>query len=132
MHRQVFGDPQPVRPLTPRVGASRLSDAEVLERARNARNGAEFERLFAGDLGIYSSRSEADLALVSRLLFWTSGDAHQADALFRQSGLMRSKWDRKSGAGTYGQRTITYALRSASDLYKPRPTAAYTVRVEVA
>ena len=29
LHRQVFGDPQPVRPLTPRVGASRLSDAEV-------------------------------------------------------------------------------------------------------
>jgi len=43
----------------------------------------------AGDVLGYPSPSEADLALVSLLAFWTGGDAVRIDALFRSSGLMR-------------------------------------------
>jgi primase-polymerase (primpol)-like protein len=44
------------------------------------------------------------------LMFWCSGDLDRVDRLFRQSGLMRDKWDRKTGEDTYGAKTIL-ALR---------------------
>lgn len=39
----------------------------------------------------YGSQSEADLALCNKLAFWTSRDAGQIDAIFRQSKLYRAK-----------------------------------------
>jgi putative DNA primase/helicase len=67
-----------------------LDDHELLKRAFGARNGAELEHLWRGEWeGRYGSRSEADLALVGGLAFWTGPDEARLDALFRQSGLMR-------------------------------------------
>jgi hypothetical protein len=88
-------------------------DADVLERARNAANGAKFDRLWRGNYGEYPSQSEGDLALCSLLVFWTDGDLGQADRLFRQSGLFRPKWDEPhAGNGqTYGQITLQKALQ---------------------
>jgi putative DNA primase/helicase len=69
----------------------------------------------AGDVSGYPSPSEAHLALVSLLAFWTGGNAVRIDALFRSSGLMRGKWDAPRGTQTYGERTIAVALaRTAS------------------
>lgn len=96
----------------------RLSDEQVLEKALRAKNGSLFQRYFAGDSSLWEggeakhpSRSEADFALCLMLLYWTNGDSVQADRLFRQSGLMREKWDRPTGALTYGEKTITEASR---------------------
>ncbi|MDR1014933.1 MAG: hypothetical protein LBL86_08175 [Coriobacteriales bacterium] len=61
----------------------------------------------------YGSQSEADLALVTRLLYWSGGDMMQADRLFRTSGLMRPKWDERHGAATYGQMTLDAASTSS-------------------
>lgn len=48
-----------------------LSDTELLEKARRAANGADFERLWRGEWeGRYASQSEADLALCCHLAFW--------------------------------------------------------------
>jgi putative DNA primase/helicase len=96
-----------------------LSDAEVLAKAGQASNGEAFEKLWAGDTSDYASGSEADLALCSRLVFWTSGDSDRIDKLFRQSGLYRPKWDeRHYGDGrTYGQATIEKALKGATEFY---------------
>ena len=70
-------------------------DAAVISRARRARNGALFEMLWSGNWrGRYGSQSEADLALCGLLAFWCNGDPTRVDALFRQSGLYRAKWDR--------------------------------------
>jgi len=57
----------------------------------------------------YQSQSEADLALCSHLSYWTGNDQERVDRLFRQSGLMRKKWDEVhfSDGSTYGQATIT-------------------------
>ena len=87
------------------------SDDQLLAKALNAQNGLKFGRLWRGvwQGGAYPSQSEADLALCSHLAFWTRGKTAQIDRLFRESGLMREKWDR---AG-YGQRTIARALESA-------------------
>jgi putative DNA primase/helicase len=96
-----------------------LSDTEILARAGQVANGGVFEKLWAGDTSDYASRSEADLALCSRLTFWTGGDPGRVDELFRQSGLMRRKWDeRHYGDGrTYGQATIEKTLEDATEFY---------------
>lgn len=94
------------RPATPR------RDGQViLDKARSAKNGEKFRRLFdKGNVPPYSSESERDLALVQLLLYWTDGDDVLTDSLFRASACFRPKWDGSAGAGTYGQRTIAEAL----------------------
>jgi primase-polymerase (primpol)-like protein len=82
-------------------------DREVLERAFAAKNGMDFRRLWNGDTSGYGSHSEADLALLSHLLWWSGGDVDQADRLFRSSGLYRPKWERAD----YRERTIARAMR---------------------
>jgi putative DNA primase/helicase len=55
-------------------------DRELLDRARAAKNGATFERLWAGDTSGYDGDdSRADLALCSMLAFWTGRDADRID-----------------------------------------------------
>jgi primase-polymerase (primpol)-like protein len=88
-----------------------LSDEQIIERATNARNGDRFMRLWAGDASDYGNdRSRADLALCSILAFWCGGDCERIDRLFRRSGLMREKWDRRTGDSVYGSLTIRTAV----------------------
>lgn len=98
-----------------------LSDEELIERARNAANGEKFGQLWDGDVSSYESQSEADTALCSLLAFWTGGDATWMDQLFRQSELIRPKWDEQHFANgdTYGERTIERAISGVSDFYEP-------------
>jgi putative DNA primase/helicase len=99
-------------------GAWHPSDDELLQRAFVAKNGHKLKTLFHGDVVGYSSQSEADLALCSRLAFWASDEA-QLDRLFRRSGLMRDKWDEKHGDVTYGEMTISKAW-AGKEHYAPR------------
>lgn len=96
-----------------------LSDKELLEKARNAENGDKFRRLWNGNTAGYPSQSEADLALCGMLAFWTQGDKQAIDRLFRESGLMREKWDETRGSDTYGERTIAEALEGRTEFYDP-------------
>ena len=98
-----------------------LSDAEVLERARSARNGAKFDRLYRGSTAGYDSNSEADMALCAMLSFWTGGDEGQVDRLFRDSGLYREKWDEVHFAdgSTYGEKTVERAVAGTDEFYTP-------------
>src|SRR5262249_20985559 len=110
---QRTGDPAPAStPL--------LADAVLLDKARQAKNGAKFTSLWSGDwTGYnYNSQSEADLGLCGILAFWTQ-DAAQIDRLFRSSALLRNKWAEKHGAQTYGERTIAEALARQSEHYRP-------------
>ena len=100
VRRLAITPPAVVRDLTG------TSDDELLKRAFAARNGDAVRRLFYGDRTLYGSASEADMALVNHLLYWTGGDVGRADRLFRASGLMRDKWDEMRGAMTYGERTL--------------------------
>jgi hypothetical protein len=106
------------------MDTTRLSDNELIDKARKASNGTKFSCLFDGDRSGYASWSEADLALCSLLAFWTNCHASRMDTLFRQSGLMRPKWDEKHGASTYGQRTIDKAISGTTETYTPNPAAA--------
>ena len=106
---------------TPRE--TNLDDADLIERARRAKNGAKFARLWAGDTSEHGGNdSSADLALCDLLAFWCGGDAARIDGLFRQSGLMRGKWDERRGELTYGERTIAVALKDRTEFYDPKPS----------
>jgi len=98
-----------------------LEDEDLLEKARNASNGEKFERLWNGNTVGYDSQSEADIALCCLLAFWTGGDRIQMERLFRQSGLMREKWDEVHYAdgSTYGEKTIERAIATTSEFYDP-------------
>ena len=101
----------------PANGASSPTDADVLQRARAARNGAKFERLYRGDASGYDGdESSADLAFVAMLAFWTQ-DPAQIDRIVRGSGLLRDKWDARRGAQTYGERTVDAALASVGETF---------------
>jgi putative DNA primase/helicase len=96
-----------------------IDDVELLNLAsRGASNGAKFDLLFSGIWDGYTSRSEADLALCSMLAFWTGKDHGRMDRLYRQSGLMREKWDTRRGTQTYGDITVEKVSPAA-----PKPTA---------
>ncbi|MDM8523276.1 hypothetical protein QUF80_07885 [Desulfococcaceae bacterium HSG8] len=99
-----------------------LSDADILEKAYSARNGAKLSALMAGNFDGYSSQSDADLALCGKLAFWFGKDASSIDSVFRQSGLMREKWDikHKAGGETYGEITIAKAVGGCSEVYTGR------------
>jgi P4 family phage/plasmid primase-like protien len=92
-----------------------LSDPQVLDLANGAKNADKFQRLMAGDTGGYQSASEAHLALLRILAFYTR-DPDQIDRLFRLSGLAEhEKWDRPD----YRDRTITKALAVVTAPYSP-------------
>ena len=104
-----------------------LEDTEILDKARSCRTGGLFQMLYAGNWqGVYSSQSEADLALCNHLAFWTQRDAAQMDRIFRSSGLMRPKWDTKRSGSTYGAITIGKACANCVDVYEPSRYADYT------
>lgn len=109
------------------VEARTLTDAELLEKARAASNGGEFSRLFdQGDLSAHKGdRSSADQALCNHLAFWTQRNAEQMDRLFRQSALMRDKWDepRYADGRTYGEGTTAKAIQDCRAVYGDRQRA---------
>lgn len=96
-----------------------LSDQENLEKAFRSKVGPRIQLLYSGDWSGYPSRSNADLALVNHLAFYTQ-DPKQLDSLFRNSGLYREKWDQKRGELTYGEMTIERALSGCRNTYKGR------------
>lgn len=122
IHREIFGEqkkPQSQKQTQP----NNLDDQALLKKAQEAKNGAKFSRLFAGNWSMdFESQSEADLALCSHLAFWTGGDRARIDRLFRDSGLYREKWNENhNGNGkTYGDMTIDKSLEG-TDFYNPTP-----------
>lgn len=97
-----------------------LDDQEIIDKARNCRTGYSFNMLYSGNWqGIYTSQSEADLALCNQLAFWTQRNEQQMDRIFRSSGLMRVKWDSKRSGTTYGNITIGRACAACAEVYEP-------------
>jgi hypothetical protein len=118
-YRLVFGDPEPLPPPPTPVQPTNLDDMQLLQVAMSARNGDKFTELWNGNWqgNGWNSQSDADLALCNLLAFYTGKDAHRMDGLFRQSGLMRDKWDRRTGNTTYGRMTIERAIADTREVY---------------
>ena len=92
-----------------------LADQELLDKAFAASNGADSRRCGGARSSGYDSPSEADLALCNHLAWWTGGDPARIDSMFRQSGLMREKWERQD----YRDKTIGKALEGRTEYYAP-------------
>jgi putative DNA primase/helicase len=120
LYHRVF-PPEPARatPAAP-LRSLELPDDEIIQRIRASRQAAKFEALWQGSCASYSGdHSAADLALCSLLAYWCGGDATAIDRLFRQSGLMRPKWDRAD----YRDGTIAKAVAGCRDFYRPKDYA---------
>lgn len=100
----------------PLTGCS-MSAQEVIDRASRSRQGQKFSALYAGDTTGYNSNSEADMAFCNMLAFWCQGDLQLMDEIFRSSGLMRDKWDRKQSGTTYGAITLQKAVDDLGAAY---------------
>jgi DNA-binding transcriptional ArsR family regulator len=99
-----------------RWGEYSPTDDKVIEAARAAKNAAKFASLFdEGDTSGYGSASEADLALVSMIAFYTQ-DVDQLDRLYRRSALYRKKWERYD----YREKTINRAINNLAETYQAR------------
>jgi putative DNA primase/helicase len=117
LYHTLFGTQSARSPGQQHVGGGRFffSDQALLEKAMAARNGPCFRALWHGQRGPDASRD--DYSLCCLLAFWTGRDAARMDRLFRQSGLMRPKWDQPRGSQTYGQRTIAQAIAACTTIY---------------
>ena len=99
--------------------SANLSNAELWERMYDAPNGRRMRALHDGDISGYGSASEADLALCNDLAYWTNCDARRMDEMFRETGLMRGKWDEHHGEQTYGEKTIAKAIQDTPSYTPP-------------
>ncbi len=87
----------------------KLTDDEIVERILVSPQANKFIKLVRGDLSDYGKdHSRADQALVSILAYWCQGDFDQIDRLFRQSALMRDKWN----VCSYRRATLLKAVRA--------------------
>jgi hypothetical protein len=103
LHARIFGSPAPAPPAPDAASSSSpppapspswqphgLADEEILRRARAAKDGGKFSRLWSGDTSDHGGDdSRADLALCSLLAYWCGPDHERIDRLFRRSDLMQ-------------------------------------------
>ncbi|WP_144561659.1 phage/plasmid primase, P4 family [Bacillus mycoides] len=94
----------------------KISNESLWEKMFRSKNGDKIRSLFNGDL-INGDHSGSDQSLCNHLAFWTGNSAPRMDAMFRESGLIRDKWDVihfSDTNETYGERTIAEAISSTS------------------
>lgn len=101
------------------------TDADLWNKMFKSAKGWEIQALYHGDISKYNNdHSRADQALANHLAYWTNNDVVRIDRMFRQSGLMRTKWDQKRGTQTYGEKTIAAAIANTPTYIPPvRATA---------
>ena len=93
----------------------KISNESLWEKMFRSKNGDEIRSLYNGNL-ISEDHSGSDLALCNHLAFWTGKSATRMDSMFRETYLMRDKWDiiHHSSGETYGERTIAEAITSTT------------------
>lgn len=112
--------PTPKQPTSQPKATASKSDNELLDIMFKICRGSQ--NLFNG---IGSDDASAnDLALCNHLAFITGKNAVAMDRLFRQSALMRPKWDERRGADTYGNMTLGKAIESTQNIYTGRVSGA--------
>lgn len=99
---------------------SYLTDEAVIEHAKASASGERFMDYYNGNWQKYfDNQSDADMGFISMLCFWCGCDEEQIDRIFRSSGMMRPKWDRKQAGTTYGAITIRNAVATCQSIYLP-------------
>jgi len=108
---------------SPGIGAA-FGNGATVQDLWNA-NAAVLGRIWPSPSGAAYDASSADMALMIHLAFWTGRDGPRMDRLFRRSGLMREKWEKRAD---YRAETIGKGRMRAAGVYKdprgPQPSAA--------
>ncbi|PDY31909.1 DNA primase, partial [Bacillus thuringiensis] len=92
----------------------KISNEALWERMFRSKKGDDIRSLFNGNVK-NGDHSGSDQSLCNYLAFWTGNSATRMDSMFRESGLMRDKWDVihfRDTNETYGERTIANAISS--------------------
>lgn len=104
------------------------STSSIWEKMFKSKNGEEIRRMFDGELIVNNDHSSTDLAFCNHLAFWTDKDASLMDHMFRQSGLMRDKWDEQRGAYSYGDITLKNAVHGTKETVGGRKERLITIK----
>lgn len=92
----------------------KISNEALWERMFRSKKGDDIRSLVQGNVR-NGDHSGSDQSLCNYLAFWTGNSATRMDSMFRESGLMRDKWDVihfRDTNETYGERTIANAISS--------------------
>lgn len=117
LHSKYLGKATEPQPKLRNIEVNLNTVDDIVKAACNAKNGNLFRALYSGDFSAYASQSEADMAFCNMLAFWCGCDTDKMNSIFRQSGLMRDKWDRKQSGSTYGAITIQKAIAGCHTIY---------------
>lgn len=120
LHEKYLGSPKKTV-VKKATEVKNLTEKEIVDRM--CRSSAKAERLYKGDFSGYNSQSEADMAFCSILAFWCGGDTSLMDSIYRNSGLMRDKWDRKTSGSTYGKILMEKCVSSCTEFYNPHKSS---------
>lgn len=118
IHREVFGDRVTER-VTMQNTSVDVEDAELLERAFEAKNGEVFRALWGKEDDENANPSVEDARFAERLLWWVGGDVERADQLGRQSKRVRDKWDSPRGGMTWWRYTLDNIRSVMTGFYAP-------------
>lgn len=121
LHNKYIGKPTQQEKTNMSSGLGNdLTIDEIIDVASKSKNGLRFKALYEGGWDqFYDSQSEADMAFVSDLAFWTARDYKKMDAIMRKSSLYRPKWDEKRGEQTYGDMTLQRAVDTCTNEFVP-------------
>lgn len=109
-----------------------MSNAELWERMFRSANGDSIKSYYDGHL-LNNDHSATDMALCNFLAFWTGKSADKMDSMFRETALMRDKWDRvhHSSGETYGERTIAMAIAGTpTTIMDGLPQDGYAITIQ--
>ncbi|MFB8509228.1 phage/plasmid primase, P4 family [Enterococcus durans] len=109
-----------------------LSESEIIEKALQSKQGPKFKVFLNGGWeAFYDSQSEADIAFANILAFWTGRDFEKMDSIFRQSDLMREKYDeRRPPDSTYGANLLNKAIHECENTYNPSNKNGFQIFVK--
>ena len=120
VYSEIFGKSEEAKsdPISDSPKPKPLNE-DRLEKAFKSKCGSEIRSLYSGNWSEagFPSQSEADLKFAKHLAFWFDRSESEMDRIFRSSGLMREKWDRKIGEKTYGEMTLANAISHTTNTY---------------
>jgi putative DNA primase/helicase len=128
IYERIFGKDKIINVTDPaEKPINNLSISEIINQMYNSSKGQR-DKLFmqGGWESFYPSQSEADLAFANDLAFWTGKDFQKMDTIFRNSALIRDKWDEKHGATTYGTATLNRAINDTVNTFSTDTTTSGT------
>jgi putative DNA primase/helicase len=95
-------------------------DRELIERARNAKDGEKFRALHDhGDVSAYQSESEARWGYLGLAYYWTQGNAGRMKAWALQSNMPQQKWAARRGTAALLDYEIARRAALGGPTYDP-------------